>query len=81
MAATPFLQEAVNSPPCSCHRQDCPLHRVTRSGLAEGVHLDLTPCACMESRVKNIFHDSVEHTHGTGRIHEKARCTQQQWPL
>ena len=35
----------------------------TRSGLAEGAHLDLTPCESMESRAKKIFHDSVEHTH------------------
>ena len=27
-----------------CHRQGCPPHRVTRSGLAEGAHLDLTSC-------------------------------------
>ena len=41
----------------------CPPHRVTRSGLAEAAHLDLTPCESMESRAKKIFHDSVEHTH------------------
>ena len=53
-------------------------HRVTRSGLEEGAHLDLTPCESMKSRAKKIFHGS---TNRTGRIHEKARRTQQQWPL
>ena len=62
MAATPCLQEALRSPSCSCHRHDCPLHRVTRSGLEGGAHLDLTPCESMKSRAKKLFHDCVEHT-------------------
>ena len=46
VAAMLFLREALSSPSCLCHRQDCLPERVTRSGLAKGAHMDLTLRVC-----------------------------------